>query len=286
MMDLILSYAANDARVRVVGMEGSRTNPHAVRDAFQDYDITYIVTDMPSFKADDGWLDVFGRRLITQKPEAMELFPPELGNWFSYLMLFEDGARIDLTLCPLEELELYLRGDGLLKILLDKDGRVRNPPEPDDRGYHVQKPSAAFFDDCCNDYWYVSTYVARGLCRGELLFAAEHLNSLMRPGLLRMISWKVGIETNFSLSVGKSYKYLDQFISEELWRSLLSTFRMGSSLEMWESMMGCHALFRRASRYVSQSLGYPYPDYDEKVTAYIQALRVACPLRDHARPVP
>ena len=74
-------------------MEGSRTNIHAPRDEFQDYDISFLVTDMASFQQSDNWLDAFGPRIILQKPEAMELFAPELGNWFSYLMLFRDGAK-------------------------------------------------------------------------------------------------------------------------------------------------------------------------------------------------
>ena len=106
MMELILSFAENDERVRLVGMEGSRVNAQVPKDLFQDYDVTYVVSDMESFKRNDDWLFFFGRRIIMQKPEAMSLFPPTLGNWFSYLMLFEDGTRIDLKLIPLEELDL------------------------------------------------------------------------------------------------------------------------------------------------------------------------------------
>lgn len=124
MMELILAFARRDERIRVVGMEGSRTNPKVPKDQFQDYDVSYLVTDMESFKKDDAWLDYFGKRIIMQKPEAMSLFPPELGNWFSYLMLFTDGNRIDLKLVPLDELDRYLSSDKLLAVLLDKDGRV------------------------------------------------------------------------------------------------------------------------------------------------------------------
>lgn len=35
------------------------------------------------------WLDFFRKRIVMQKSEAMAMFPPKLGNWFSYLMLFE-----------------------------------------------------------------------------------------------------------------------------------------------------------------------------------------------------
>ena len=273
MMELILSFAQKDDRIRVVGMEGSRTNIHIPKDSFQDYDISYLVTDMKSFQSNDDWLDYFGERIIMQKPEAMSLFPPELGNWFSYLILFEDGAKMDLKLIPLSELELYMKSDRLLTILMDKDHRVANPPVPTDQDYWIQKPSAEYFDDCCNEFWFVSTYVSKGLCRKEILFASEHLNGILRPNLLRMIGWKVGIETNFSLSVGKAYKFLDQYVAPQTWRRLLFTYRNDSYSDMWSALEECHALFRESSHFVADTLGFDYPDYDEKVTAYIAELK-------------
>jgi aminoglycoside 6-adenylyltransferase len=39
MFDLILNIAKKDERIRAVFMNGSRTNPNAVKDIFQDYDI-------------------------------------------------------------------------------------------------------------------------------------------------------------------------------------------------------------------------------------------------------
>lgn len=122
MMELVLEVARRDERVRAVTLEGSRTNPNVPRDIFQDYDISYHVTEMDSFLKNPGWVDVFGERVIMQTPEDMAMFPPELGNRFSYLMLFTDGNRIDMTLIPIEEKEAYCQEDKLLKVLLDKDG--------------------------------------------------------------------------------------------------------------------------------------------------------------------
>jgi aminoglycoside 6-adenylyltransferase len=270
MMDLILGFAKSDERIRLVGMEGSRLNPHVPKDKYQDYDISFLVTEMESFKASDSWLDYFGKWIFMQKPEAMSLFPHELGNWFSYLMLFSDGNRIDLTLIPLEELELYLQSDKLLKILLDKDDLVKYPPAPTDQDYHVQKPSAAFFDDCCNEFWWVSTYVSKGLWRREFLYAIEHFHNYVRKSLLRMLSWKVGIDTGFSLSVGKSYKYLNKYLPPKTWKDLLAIYQNGSFEELWEALFASFRLFREASREVSERLSYPYPDYDEQITAFIE----------------
>ena len=72
--DSILNFAQKDDRIRIVTLEGSRTNVNIPPDDFQDYDITFFVTDMQSFTSDDKWLDIFGERLIMQKPEDMELF--------------------------------------------------------------------------------------------------------------------------------------------------------------------------------------------------------------------
>ena len=46
--DTILNFAKADDRIRVVTLEGSRTNINIIPDDFQDYDITFFVTDMQS----------------------------------------------------------------------------------------------------------------------------------------------------------------------------------------------------------------------------------------------
>ena len=47
--NLILGVAKNDARIKAVYMNGSRTNEHVPKDMFQDYDIVYVVEDTRSF---------------------------------------------------------------------------------------------------------------------------------------------------------------------------------------------------------------------------------------------
>lgn len=53
MMNMFLDFALNDERIRFVTLEGSRTNKHIRPDNFQDYDISYFVTDIESFKEND-----------------------------------------------------------------------------------------------------------------------------------------------------------------------------------------------------------------------------------------
>ena len=266
--DTILNFANMDERIRVVTLEGSRTNINIPPDDFQDYDITFFVTDMQSFINNNDWLDVFGERIILQKPEDMELFPA-VEKGFSYLMLFTDDVKIDLTLLPLELIDEYFTWDKLVKLLLDKDNRINHPPVPTDIDYHLKKPTERMFDNCCNEFWNTTTYVVKGLCRREILFAIDHLNDIVRKELIRMISWSVGIEQGFDLSLGKNYKFLRRYISEEVWKRLMSTYHMDSYSRVWESLEQCMALFREISATVARLLDYQYPPYDKKISNYV-----------------
>ncbi|SEM64467.1 aminoglycoside 6-adenylyltransferase [Paenibacillus sp. OV219] len=269
MMKLLLDFAIHDDRIRLVTLEGSRTNKAIAPDTFQDYDISYFVTDMDSFREKDQWLSVFGKRIMMQKPEDMELFPNELGNWFSYLMLFEDGTKVDLTLIPLLEAEEYFAGsDGLVELLLDKDTLIKREIIATDRQHWITKPSAREFDDCCNEFWMVSTYVVKGLARKEILFAIDHLHGIARPNLLRMMAWSIGIEHGYTFSVGKNYKFINRYLPGEDWEQLLSTYSENGYKEMWQSLFTCYELFRKYSKKVSEALGYEYPDYDDAITKY------------------
>ncbi len=227
----------------MITLKGSRTNKNIPPDDFQDYDITFFVTDM-------------------------EFFPAEKKG-FSYLMLFTDDDKIDLTLLPLDLTDEYFTWDKPVKLLLDKDARIKQPPVSTDIDYHLQQPTGRMFDDCCNEFWNTAIYVVKGLCRKEILFAIDHMIEIVRKELLRMISWQVGTEQGFHLSLGKNYKFLKRYIPEEMWKRLMGTYKMDSDTHMWESLEQCMAFFREVSAEAARRLDYPYPSYDEKISNYV-----------------
>lgn len=279
MMDLILNFAQTDDRIRAVAMNGSRLDENITPDRFQDYDVVYFVREMESFLTDPAWVDYFGPRIIMQTPEDGRLFPPELGGWYTYLMLFEDENRIDLMLIPLSDTERYCKADTLTKILLDKDGLFPALPAPSDAMYHIKRPSAERYAGCCNEFWWVSTYVAKGLCRRKIHYAIWHLNQCLREELLRMLSWQVGIQTDFSLSVGKCYQNLPYYLEEETSALLLSASRQDGEAACWDALFAMCTLFSEASRFVAGQLGFAPPEEEEGVRQYLQRLFEAYPPR-------
>jgi aminoglycoside 6-adenylyltransferase len=92
----------------------------------------------------------------------------------------------------------------------------------------------------------------------------------MRKQLLTMISWKVGIETSFSISVGKSCKYLNKYISEETWETIINKYKNDTIEGIWDSLIMCCNLFQETTRYVSDKLNYKCPEYNKNVIKYIK----------------
>ena len=83
MLDLILNTAREDVRIRAVILNGSRTNPNAARDIFQDFDIVFLVTEIAPFKDDPDWISRFGELMILQIPDDMQDPPPDPGGGFA-----------------------------------------------------------------------------------------------------------------------------------------------------------------------------------------------------------
>ena len=131
MMTLILQIAEN-LQAEAVALSGSRINPQTQEDEFQDYDVVYIVENLNDLLSDLSWLDQFGMRLIEQHNV--------LGHRRLYLMLFEDGNRIDLTLCPKEHIQEWVDSEAGFRVLKDENGLFEvYPPNP--KRYWTAPPS-------------------------------------------------------------------------------------------------------------------------------------------------
>lgn len=76
----------------------------------------------------------------------------------------------------------------------------------------------------CSEFWWCLNSVAKGLWREEIPYVQDMLNFVVRKQLEKMLSWKVGILTDFSVSVGKSAKYMYKWVSAQEWEKYLQTY--------------------------------------------------------------
>ena len=255
---LILETAKNDARIKAVYMNGSRTNINAPKDIFQDYDIVYVVENTQSFIDDRDWINVFGKILYMQYPDENPNYPSDKENSYGYLMQFADGVRIDLTLQTVDYALRHIMEDRLCKILMDKENILPEIGEATDCQRWVKKPEKEQYFAVCNEFWWCTNNVAKGLWRKEIPYVQDMVNYCVRPQLITMLDWKTGILTDWKVSTGKSSKYLYRYLSEEEWQMLLSTYFDGDVDNAWKSVFRMCELFDNTARLVGEKLGWEY----------------------------
>ena len=163
MFDLILQ-TAKSLKVEAVALSGSRTDTKASKDEFQDYDVVYVVDDLDNLMRDLSWLDQFGKRIIGQEVT--------LGHRRLYLILFEDGNRVDLTLCPKDHINEWVDSEAGFTVLVDeKDLFESYSPSP--QRFWISPASETDFEKSCNEFWWVSAYVVKGICRKQVIYATD-----------------------------------------------------------------------------------------------------------------
>ena len=251
-LDVILQIAVT-LQVEAVAMSGSRTDTKAPKDEFQDYDVVYFVDDLDNLTSDLSWLDQFGTRIIEQHNV--------LGNRRLYLMLFEDGNRIDLTLCPKDHIQEWVDSEAGFAVLEDPNG-LFEPYSPSPQRFWTNPASAIDFENACNEFWWVSAYVVKGICRKQLLYATDHLYGICQQELLKVLSWQVASDRG-TVDIGKNYKYLFQYLPTEKEKEFSALLDFSSVEKLTQSLFATMQLFYKEAQAFSLKTGFHY----DKATA-------------------
>ena len=251
MLDVILK-TAETLQVEAVAMSGSRTNPKTLKDEFQDYDVVYLVENFEELISDLSWIDQFGKRIIEQEVR--------LGHSRLFLMLFEDGNRIDLTLCPKDYIQEWIDSEAGFTVLEDPE-HLFEPYSPNIERYWISPASEIDFEKVCNEFWWVSAYVVKGICRNQLIYATDHLYGICQQELLKLLAWQVAADKGM-VDVGKNYKYLFQYLPAEKEKEFSSLLDFASLDKIIQSLFATMELFHQEAQRLAQKLGF---DYDKEV---------------------
>ena len=258
MMNLILQIGES-LRVEAVALSGSRADIHSLRDQFQDYDVVYVVDDLNTLTRDLAWLDQFGTRIIEQHNI--------LGNRRLYLILFEDGNRIDLTLCPKESIQEWVDSEAGFKVLKDDKG-LFDSYIPSPKRYWTAPPTEEEFAASCNEFWWVSAYVVKAIRRNQLIYAIDHLYGICQQELLKVLSWQVTSERG-SVDIGKNYKYLFKYLSDEQEKEFSALLDLSSLEKNSQSLFATMNFFHREASVLAQKMGFTYDQKEaKKMIAY------------------
>ena len=260
MLELILG-TAKKLQVDAVALSGSRTDTKAPKDEFQDYDVVYVVDDLDNLTSDLAWLDQFGTRIIEQHNI--------LGSRRLYLMLFEDGNRIDLTLCPKDQIQEWVENEADFTVLEDPKG-LFVPHSPSPERFWTSPASETDFEKTCNEFWWVSAYVVKGICRNQLIYATDHLYGICQQELLKILAWQVARDRGV-VDIGKNYKYLFNYLPSEKEKEFSALLDFSSVEKLTQSLFATMQLFHQEAQYLAQKMGFKYEkEVAEKMMRYAE----------------
>lgn len=238
--------------MNAVAISGSRTEDRAPKDEFQDYDVVYLVENFEELISDLSWLDQFGKRIIVQEVT--------LGHRRLYLMLFEDGNRIDLTLCPKDHMQEWVDSEAGFTVLEDKKG-IFETYSPSPERFWIHPASEMDFEKSCNEFWWVSAYVVKGICRKQIIYATDHLYGICQQELLKILAWQVASDRG-AVDIGKNYKYLFNYLPAEMEKEFSALLDFSSLEKITQSLFATMQLFHQEAQSLAQKMGF---DYDKNV---------------------
>lgn len=260
MLDVVLK-TAETLQVTAVAMSGSRTNSQAPKDEFQDYDVVYVVENLDELISDLSWTDQFGKRIIEQEVR--------LGHRRLFLMLFEDGNRIDLTLCSKVHIKEWIESEANFIVLEDPKG-LFVPHSPTPQRYWTSPASAIEFEKACNEFWWVSAYVVKGICRKQVIYVTDHLYGICQQELLKILAWQVASDRG-KVDIGKNYKYLFQYLPTEKEKEFSALLDFSSVEKLTQSLFATMQLFHREAQILAQKMGFAYDkEVAEKMIEYAE----------------
>ena len=260
MLELILG-TAKKLQVDAVALSGSRTDTKAPKDEFQDYDVVYVVDDLDNLTSDLAWLDQFGTRIIEQHNI--------LGSRRLYLMLFEYGNRIDLTLCPKDHIQEWVESEADFTVLEDPKG-LFVPHSPSPERFWTSPASETDFEKSYNEFWWVSAYVVKGICRKQIIYSTDHLYGICQQELLKILAWQVARDRGV-VDIGKNYKYLFNYLPIEKEKEFSALLDFSSLYKITQSLLATMEFFHQEAQYLAQKMGFKYEkEVAEKMMRYAE----------------
>lgn len=276
----IVRWGESRPAVRSLVLTSSRARPDGPVDVLSDYDVVAFVPDAAAFVADDAWTHGYGVPLAWWGDEHEVLGE----RTFFRGVVYADGVKIDWSVWPETLLEAVAGAPALpdaldvgYRVLFDTTGKTVQWPPPTFRAHVPKPPTAHEYDDVVRTFWWSTTYVAKGLSRGELTIAKFALDVDVKLDALRtMLEWRLELDHDWSLEPGAYGRGLERLLPAELWQEYASTYVGAGIDDNWDALFRACDLFALVAREVGSALGYVYPeDVDAQMRAHLRAVRDA-----------
>jgi aminoglycoside 6-adenylyltransferase len=275
----VCQWADGQDLVRAAILTSSRAIPHAQTDAFSDYDVILVLTDIEPFYSSRNWLETFGSVLALYRDP---LITDRGFQRSAYVTQYEDSLKIDFNLWPVELLKQIVSEPKLLpefdagyQVLLDKDHLTDTLPPPTYKSYIPKPPSEPEYQALIESFFLDTGYVAKFLWRDDLLAAKYILDySLKHQHLRIMLEWRIEIDHQWALKVAPYGRRLKRWLPPDLWTDLEETYTGAELSSNWVALFRTIDVIHRVAVEVGERLGYSYPEQlEQRTVSYLRRVR-------------
>lgn len=271
-LNKITNWAKEDENIRSLLVEGSVAQGSA--DELSDVDVSIFARDIESLINDNSWIS---------KIANVWVYSPDKYNFnnsaiHTRLVIYEGGVKVDYSLWNVNLIEQLINSNNSkkfttgYKVILDKDGLLKNLPQPSSKFRVSQKPSEEEFIFTIKEFWFESYHVAKYLKR-EDLWMVKSRDWAIKELLLTIMEWQTLAKNNWNTDVKWMGKNIKQWLEPEIYNRLNNIFGHFDLEDSWKSLLTNIDLFRDLSKEVAKLLNYSYPeDVDKNLTSFINKL--------------
>lgn len=273
MMETIHSFIEKHPDIQCAYLNGSRANPNAPIDIYQDYDLVCVVDSLSPYINTSSWLNQLGAVSFIQEPNWQVKGDLSI-QWYGWLILFEDHNRIDLTLETRDHFMSKTK-DSMTKVLYDPHHYFDQNIVSSDRDYWISKPSQAIFHESVNNFWWCLNNVGKGIMRDEMPYALKMFHQECIGALDQVIEWDLAFQHTFKLNPGKLGKWFKDFMEPHDYERYLKTYTSAKKDALWEGIDCAMDLMSLYAKRVAKALDYPYIESEEHaIRSYLSWIKL------------
>ncbi len=223
----LIEWSAQRTDIRAAILTSSRAGSVAPVDLLSDYDVILAVEDVHPYFDSRKWLEDFGSVLVLWRDPIRLEYGLER---FACITQYESGLKIDFTLMTKgilrQIVERSLLPDELdvgYIVLLDKDGLTAGLKPPTYLTHIPSPPTEAEYRYQIETFFHELTYVAKNLCRDELMPARAIFEEAKVDHLLTMLEWRIETGCGWTFKPGVYGRFMKSKVDAETWQQLEST---------------------------------------------------------------
>ncbi|MDO5755515.1 MAG: aminoglycoside 6-adenylyltransferase [Tissierellia bacterium] len=257
-IEKLIHFGQDHQDIESLLQTGERNNPNGKKDHLMDYQFVFGVKDPSEFQDPHFLEEIFGQSLLMQKQDGLLFVNKVTKDHVGYTLILDDITKITISFLPQDQMQEYIQMDSLSKILINKDDLLVGNNNQTDISYRQLRPTKKEFNHCCNQFFIEALNVAKGLYRGEIIYAIKTFSEI-RETVDQMTSFYIGAHYDFKVSIGERYKYIKNYLEPEHYQRYLETYPLPDRDYLWRALFNACMLFRKEGLEVARILNYEYP---------------------------